>query len=91
MTPDVILVGNWLVRNNELIADEVCQEIEHLISTRLERVASREEDWTVLYIDPNDQSYWELTYPQSEMRGGGPPRQAKLSIESVRRAYPSLA
>ncbi len=91
MADEEALVGRWVVRDNEVIADEVCQTINHLISTRLRRVAEREGGWTVLYEDPIDKSYWELTYPHSEMQGGGPPKLTKLSIDNAWRAYPDLA
>lgn len=91
MADEEVLVGRWFVRENEVVADEVCQRINYLVSTRLRRVAVREGGWTVLYEDPADKSYWELTYPHSEMHGGGPPKLAKLSIDDARRAYPDLA
>ncbi|MGH9629568.1 MAG: Imm27 family immunity protein [Bryobacteraceae bacterium] len=84
------LVGNWLIRDNQVIADDVCREIERLLSTRLNRVAARDEGWTVLYQDRLDDSYWELTYPHSEWHGGGPPTLVELAVDDARRLYPEL-
>ncbi len=30
-------------------------------------------DGRILYIDNDDNRYWELTYPKVYMHGGGPP------------------
>jgi hypothetical protein len=45
-----------------------------LVQSELVKLASRVDLWTQLFRDPSDGRLWELSYPQSEMHGGGPPR-----------------
>jgi len=40
-----------------------------------------------LYRDPDDGRYWERTYPQSELHGGGPPELRVLATEDARQKY----
>lgn len=51
------------------------------------RVADRECGWTTLYFDPRDSSYWELTYPQSHLHGGGPPQLSRVEKSMARELY----
>jgi hypothetical protein len=41
----------------------------------------------VLYVDPTDGRYWELTYPQGDMQGGGPPQIRVVSEEDAQARY----
>jgi hypothetical protein len=81
------LVGRWVSANGKVSGDETTQRIQHLITDRLKRVAATSGGWDVLYQDPRDGRYWELTYPDSGMHGGGPPRLAWLSSEQARQKY----
>lgn len=69
------IVGSWIARNGEIVADPVCRRIERLTSDYLVRVAASPiwGDWEVLFRDPADGRYWERVFPQSESQGGGPP------------------
>jgi len=40
-----------------------------------------------LYRDPDDGRLWELTWPQSDMHGGGPHRLSCLTIDAARMKY----
>ena len=82
-----LLIGNWNEKKGKVVADDVCRRIEALVREHLEKVAAREGGWTVLFKDPNDGRLWELSYPQGELQGGGPPRLALLSPESARELY----
>ncbi len=55
-----------------IVGDEVGQRIGRLINGYLERLASANGGWDVLFRDPHDGRLWELTFPLSEMHGGGP-------------------
>jgi Immunity protein 27 len=83
------LTGDWLVQNGRVKGDITCQRIEWLIKHYLRKVADSSEGggWETLYQDPNDTRYWERTYPQSEMHGGGPPRLRTLTIDEVKQKY----
>ena len=65
------LVGNWVVQAGSVVADDVSKRIEVLISSTLKEIGSSEDGWDVLYVDPSDGRYWELTYPDSGAHGGG--------------------
>jgi hypothetical protein len=69
------LRGDWLVQNDRsVIADATEQRIEWLTKQVLQRIAKDSSGWEMLYRDPGDGRFWELTYPQSETHGGGPRR-----------------
>ncbi len=68
-------------------AIEDAARIADLTKHRFRKVATRESDWTILYQDPNDGRYWELTYPQSELHGGGPPLLSLLKADKAMQLY----
>ena len=75
------LVGEFIQVDDRVVADEVCAQIDRLIETYLQRIKVHESGWEVLFRDPHDARYWELTYSQGEMQGGGPPSLICLSPE----------
>lgn len=79
--------GEWVVKDGKVQGDENCRRIEALISNYLQRVGSDASGWAQLYLDSNDDRYWELTHPEGERHGGGPPRLACLSVEEAREKY----
>lgn len=87
-----ILRGNWIVQDGRVRGDAVCERIEWLISYRLHKIAVSLEAgaWETLYQDPDDGRYWERTYPQGEMHGGGPPQLKQISSAEIGQKYPQL-
>jgi Immunity protein 27 len=83
------LVGRWIESDHQIRRDPVCERIEWLIANHLEEVAVSDQwgAWETLYRDPNDGRFWERTYPQGEMQGGGPPRLTVLGEERARQKY----
>ncbi len=81
------LIGKWVYENGSIQKDEVSKQIEWLINNHLKRIAADKSGWDVLYIDPNDNSLWELTFPESEMQGGGAPSLICISNEVARKKY----
>jgi hypothetical protein len=57
---------------NTVVGDETCRRIERLIKKHLVELGRDRFGWEVLYRDPNDGRFWELTYPHGEMHSGGP-------------------
>jgi hypothetical protein len=90
LRPDeTVLTGNWIVQNRQVSADATCERIEELISSQLQKVADDPQSggWETLYKDPDDGRYWERTYPQGEMHGGGPPELRYLATEQAKKKY----
>lgn len=73
--------------NRPTAPDGVWRRIRWLAAHALERVASRDGGWAVLYRDPADGRLWELTFPQGTLLDGGPPRLETISPEGARRRY----
>ena len=84
---ETVLIGEWQSVGDRVVGNEACERIHLLTSQYLERVATDASGWDKLYRDPEDGRYWELTYPQSEMHGGGPPRLTCLSREEAQTKY----
>jgi hypothetical protein len=81
------LIGAWLEKRDRIVADPTCKRIEWLIANHLVQLSSDSSGWDDLYRDPDDGRLWELTWPQSEMHGGGPPRLTCLALDAARMKY----
>lgn len=83
------LSGRWLVENGSVHGDDTCQRIRWLTSQHLQKVAISKEwgAWETLFQDPDDGRYWEQTYPDSWMQGGGPPLLRQLSPQEAHAKY----
>lgn len=46
--------------------------IDGMLESKLEKQKADESGWYVLYRHRDTGLFWELTYPQSHMHGGGP-------------------
>jgi hypothetical protein len=84
-----LLVGRWDFDGSTNRADHVCQRIEWLTRQHLTKVASSPQwgDWEILFQDPADGRLWELTYPQGELQGGGPPQLQTISSAVAKTKY----
>jgi hypothetical protein len=84
------LVGKWVKDGNGVVGDEVELRIGELIAHELKKIAVNPDSggWEVLFRDPHDGRYWELTYPQSQIHGGGPRRLTTLSPAAAFEKYP---
>ena len=81
------ITGVWLMSQGHMIANKNCQRIYDLIHSHLVEVSRDSSGWEALYRDPNDGRFWEITYPHSEMHGGGPPQLRYLLVDEARRKY----
>jgi hypothetical protein len=86
---EIAIIGKWISKQGVVKADEACNRIEQLKSNYLRKIADSKEHggWMVLYQDPQDMRYWELSYPQSELHGGGPPALTIISEKEARMKY----
>ncbi len=85
------LIGSWRMQRDRVVADPIATRIQWLIGEHLLHLGTDASGWDELYRDPEDGRLWELTLPQSEMHGGGPPRLTCLSIDEARRKYGAVA
>ena len=81
------LVGNWVMKDGSMIQDDVCERIQWLTTSYFEEVEVNGDSWSALYKDPADGSYWELTYPKSNMHGGGSPQLSRIVVEEAKKKY----
>jgi len=92
ISPDEVeIIGSWVMVNGRMTEDETSHRITSLIKTELEHVATTKDGWEKLYRDPRDGRLWELTYPRSEMQGGGPQALLRTSPEKAQEKYGRLA
>ena len=81
------LVGQWLTKDTKIVADAICARIDNLIASHLISLGADESGWDALYRDPDTGKLWELTWPQSALHSGGPPRLALVLADDVRSKY----
>jgi len=86
LTPLFELVGEWQVVGASIEANDSCRRIAEELP-RLMKLASAEAGWSTLYRDPADSRLWELTYPQGELHGGGPPTLRVMQSEVAKEKY----
>jgi hypothetical protein len=84
---ETLIVGTWKLVGGKLVADEACERIAYLVKSYLVKVSTDVTGWDFLYKDPQSGKYWELTYPQSELHGGGPPKLEMITVEAARGKY----
>lgn len=86
---EIELTGSWLLRANQIRRDAICERIEWIISQHLRKIEDGPQlgAWETLYRDPDDGRYWERTFPQGELQGGGPPRLKCLTTEEAKKKY----
>ena len=77
------IVGSWVVKGNAVIQDSICERIHWLTDSYFEQIDVDGDNWSALYKSPEDGNYWELTYPQSHMHGGGPPTLTRISADDA--------
>ena len=84
------LIGQWIADGKAVRSDPVCARIDWLIQHYLKQVAQSKQwgAWETLFQDPVDGRFWERTYPQGEMQGGGPPRLTCITAEQAQAKYP---
>lgn len=84
---ETILVGSWVENDGSVVQDSVCERIQWLTGSYFRQLAVDGDNWSALYTNPDDGSYWELTYPKSHMHGGGPPTLQRLSKCEAHKRY----
>lgn len=83
--------GRWQWVGFKLEADANAQRITALIREHLRLCATDSTGWETLYLDPTDGRFWELSYPEPDTHGGGPPMLRWLSAEKAKEKYGDAA
>ena len=81
------LTGKWLSREGRVVVDETSERINELVRLHLTQLGRDASGWDMLCLDPDDGRLWELTYPQSELQGGGPPQLRCLTPDEAKQKY----
>jgi len=81
------LVGAWVERDGRRVLDDVDRRIFWLVSRRLVARGQASHGWEQLYQDPRDGRFWELTFPEGSLHGGGPRRLECVAALVVRDKY----
>jgi hypothetical protein len=86
---ETILTGSWIYEDKTMRGDAICERIKWLIEKHFQknRDSPTSGCWEILYRDPDDGRYWERTYPQGEMHGGGPPQLRFLTDHEAKDKY----
>lgn len=84
---DKNLIGKWRVVNGLVFKDAVCEQIDWLIQNQLKKVRTDPSGWDTLYVNPSDDSFWELVYMKSEYPGGGPPALLSITKQDAAEKY----
>lgn len=84
---EIELRGNWIFSESSMIADKVSKRIEILIKDYLIEIASDYNGWEKLFLDPDDKRYWELTYLNGELHGGGTPLLKNINTAAAKKKY----
>ena len=62
----------WAVSGSKVVAEGDAQIISDWLANDLDKVRVNSSGWMVLYRHRDTGQYWELSYPQVEIHGGGP-------------------
>lgn len=74
--------GKFVFINGKIELNDDGKRIEYLITHYLKKIKSDKSGWFILYQDELDGKYWELSYPESELQGGGVPKLQKVDNDS---------
>jgi hypothetical protein len=56
--------------------------------TNLEKIATDGSGWETLFFNKNTKKYWEKTYPNSEIHGGGKSELKEVELtENIKEKY----
>jgi hypothetical protein len=88
---ETILVGRWVSGPQGVTADVTCKRILRLVQLYLILLGRDASGWNSLHRDPQDGRLWELSYPESQLHGGGPPQLRQISLVDAMITYGRVA
>ncbi|ONF91793.1 Imm27 family immunity protein [Leptospira santarosai] len=81
------IVCNWIINESEIQNDANIRRVRYLIENYLIKIKTDRSGWNTLYQDPEDGRYWESTYLQSNIHGGGPLSLFALTDEQANKKF----
>ncbi len=73
--------------DSSVVRDNAGLEIERRLHEELRYVGSSDDGWSQLFVDRFDYTYWEMTFPQSDMHGGGPKLLSQVTKDFAHAKY----
>ena len=71
--------------NMDVISSQI--EIEDFVSTKCKKVAVSKSGWDSLYIEKENGCYWNKSYPDGALHGGGQPVLSKIDKTVVKEQF----
>jgi len=65
-----------------MVAGGDAKRIDRMLESELKQISADESGWLKLFQHRETGQYWELSWPQGEMHGGGPRLLRLLAIDS---------
>jgi hypothetical protein len=87
---ETAIVGSWIMVDGHIQGDAACERIKRLTENCLEKLGTDSTGWQTLFRDPEDGRLWELTYPQGDLHGGGPPAIRYMDSDQAREKFPDV-
>ena len=81
------LLGAWSEHVAGRTLNAVDRRIFWLVTRRLIARGQAHQGWEQLYQDPRDGRFWELTFPEGSLHGGGPRRLTCIDEDRAREKY----
>lgn len=81
------LVGGWVEHDGGRTLDQIDRRVFWLVTRRLIPRGHAHHGWEQLYQDPRDGRFWELTFPEGSLHGGGPRLLTCITEERAREKY----
>ncbi len=79
--------GQWSYTDGIIHEDDNTKRIHWLLDRCLTYIGADESGWQKLYVNPGDGQYWELSFPQSQWHGGGPPTITRIDKDVAQQQY----
>ena len=82
MTPSEDLRDVWCFENGKMTVRGDAAAIDGMLAKKLDKIKVDPINWIVIFRHRDTNQLWELSYPQSELHGGGPRRLRLLGDAS---------
>ena len=63
------------------------EAVESYINLNLVKITTDQSGWDTLYLNKTSNQYWQHTYPNSQMHGGGQSQLQQVSEEFAKKKF----